>query len=149
MNPKKLDNLFQRAAKIAKLSPDSETQVGCIAIRSDGSEIGSSYNGFIPNAPDSKLPKTRATGKLKYITHAEMNLIQQCAKHGNSINGAIAIVTLSPCINCCRALWTCGIKTIYFRDEYRDFKKQLDMLDLKLNLTKVGKYVRIDLEVRE
>lgn len=148
MNLKKLDNLFQRATEIAKLSHDSETQVGCIAVRPDGSEIGSSYNGFIPSAPDSKLPTTRPE-KYNYICHAESNLICQCAKHGNSINNAIVIVTLSPCISCCRKLWSSGVRTIYFKDKYRDFQKQLNMLDLELKLTKVGKYVRIDLEIRE
>jgi len=146
MKQHKLKNLFKRAHNIAKLSPDSETQVGCIAVRSDGSEIGSSYNGFIPGAPDEKLPKTRPK-KHNYMIHAEHNLILQCAKHGIPLNGATTVVTLSPCVSCCRQLWSVGIKTIYFEREYKDFGKQLKMKDLTLNITKVGKYTRIDLEV--
>jgi len=144
---KKLDNLFARAEKIAQLSPDSQTKVGCIAVREDGSEIGSSYNGFIPGAPDSKLPNIRPE-KYQYINHAEENLIRQSAKHGVAIGNSIIIVTLSPCISCCRALWTSGVKTIYFKEEYRDFHKQLKMKDLKIKLTKIDKYTRIDLGVK-
>ena len=81
------------------------------------------------------------------MQHAESNAVCQCAKHNGGMNNCIAIVTLSPCINCCRLLWACGIRVIYFDKEYRDFSKQLNMKDLKLKLTKVGKYTKIDLGV--
>jgi dCMP deaminase len=147
MKLKKLDNLFRRAHIIAENSPDEETQVGCIIVRPDGSEIASSYNGFILGAPDSQLPKTRPQ-KHDYMLHGEVNAVCQAAKHGVSIEGCIALVTLSPCINCCRVLWQCGVRTIYFHQEYKDFQKQLNMLDLKFNLTKIGKYTKIELEAR-
>lgn len=143
----KLNALFAQAYEIAKLSPDAETKVGCIAVRDDMSVISSSYNGYIKGANDAILPSSRPQ-KYQYMIHAEQNLITTCAKHGTSLNGATVIVTLSPCIHCARLLFQSGVNKIYFKEEYKDFKKQLNMLDLKFNLTPVEDYVKIELEIQ-
>lgn len=131
MKHHKLNNYFERAYQISKLSPDNETKVGCIAIKPDGTQIGSGYNGFIKGADDDFLPKSRPK-KYEYIIHAEQNLIAQCAKHGISLDGCVVICTLSPCIHCCRLLWQSGVTEIYYKEKYRDFDKQKNMKDLRI-----------------
>ena len=141
----KLKNLFEQAYTVAKNSKDAETKVGCLIVDDRGRTLASGYNGFIAGTDDSKLPRVRPA-KYEYTIHAEVNAVCQAASSSQDISGAVCICTLSPCTNCLRVLWQCGIRTVYFREEYKDFKKQLQMKDLRLNLTKVGKFVRIDLE---
>ena len=48
-----------------------------------------------------------------------------------------------------RVLWQSGIRTIIFRDEYKDFKEQLDMKDLNIKLSKIDNYTKIELTTKE
>jgi len=146
MTPTRLDNYLKIATTASELSPDSETKVGCVLVGKQNEILLTSYNGFISGANDSILPTTRPE-KYSYILHAESNAIFQAANRGISIRDCTALVTLSPCINCLRALYQSGIRTVYFKDKYRDFDSQLSMLDLKIQLTPVGIYTRIDLSV--
>lgn len=146
INLNKLDEYYNRALTIAQSSPDEETKVGAILIHKDtGAVISSGYNGFVRGADDKNLPKTRPE-KYDYMVHAEANLLYNCARHGVSTNGCVVFCTLSPCISCCRFLYQAGIRTIYFKDKYRDFQDQISMKDLQINLTQVGKYYKLELE---
>lgn len=133
------------AESMAQLSPDSQTKVGSCLVSEDGSTYATAYNGFIKGAPDKKLPTTRPE-KYEYIVHSEINLLAVCAKEGISTRDKSVVVTMSPCINCMRAMFQAGISTIYFKEEYRDFKTQLRQKDLKINLSKVKEFSKIDLE---
>jgi dCMP deaminase len=144
----KLDNLFKQARVVAENSHDSQTQVGSLLVNEEtGAVIASGYNGFIRGACDDNLPTTRPD-KHSYVLHSELNLIINCSLHGIQTKGCFVVCTLSPCIHCCRILWQAGIRTIYFQDKYRDFDHQISMKDLQINLQKVGKYYRIDLEAK-
>lgn len=149
MNLKKIENYHKQALVVAEMSPDAETKVGSLLINSDtGAVLGSGFNGFIRKAPDNTLPKTRPD-KYVYIIHAETNLIYNCARHGISTSGCFIYCTLSPCINCCRAIFQSGITKVVFKDKYRDFDKQAEMLDLKYTLTSIGEFTIMELEPRE
>lgn len=149
MKYEKILNYHKQAATIAEMSPDAETQVGALLIHSKtGAVISQGFNGFVRKAPDHKLPKTRPD-KYIYMVHAETNLIYNCARHGISTDECFVYSTLSPCINCCRALYQCGIKTVIFKDKYRDFDKQSEMQDLTWTLTSVGEFTIMELKPRE
>jgi len=47
------------------------------------------------------------------MVHAEQNLICNCARHGISMNNCVIVCTMSPCVQCMRFLWQCGITKIY------------------------------------
>lgn len=135
MNIKKIRNYYKQALAIAEMSPDAETQVAALLINSKtGAVLNSGFNGFIRGAPDHVLPKHRPE-KYPYMVHAETNLIYNCARHGISTDECFVFCTLSPCINCCRAIYQCGIKQVVFKDTYRDFDKQKEMDDLQLICT--------------
>ena len=117
----KLENYYQRALVVASSSPDQETKVGALLIkRESGAVVADGFNGFCRNAPDIKLPKTRPE-KYEYIIHAENNLICNAVRHGIQTDNCVVFCTLSPCVQCLRFLWQCGIKEFYFKDKYKDF----------------------------
>lgn len=147
MKESKVDVFMEMAESIASLSPDSQTKVGSIAINPDTYEaLLPSFNGYVSGS-ERDLPTTRPE-KYEYILHAEVNMVCQAARSGRSLEGYWSIQTLSPCSNCMRTLWQSGIKTIVFRDYYGDFQKQLQMEDLDIELSKLGKYTRIDLSIK-
>ena len=149
MNIKKLDNYYKQALAVAEQSPDLETQVGAILINSKtGAVISSGFNGFVRKAQDDKLPRTRPD-KYPYMVHAETNLIYNCARHAISTDGCFVFCTLSPCINCCRALYQSGITTVIFKDKYRDFETQSNMLDLKLDVQFGNGYYMMEISPRQ
>ena len=142
----KIANYMKQAEVIAENSPDMQKKVGSILIKKDGGEvIAQGYNGFIRKSRND-LPTLRPE-KYEYIIHSEQNLLFNCCRNGISTKDCFLVCTLSPCITCLRSLYQSGITEIYFKEKYRDFDKQLNMLDLKINLTKVGTYYKIDLEV--
>lgn len=147
MKLNKLNTLMKVAESVAENSPDAETKVGGVLVGSRGEIILASYNGFAIGADDKKLPNTRPD-KYLITLHCEVNAIYQAARRGIAIDGCSFVCTLSPCINCCRALWQCGVKTIYFKDFYRDFDKQKELLDLNLQVTKFGKYNKLELTIK-
>ena len=141
----KLANYINVAETFAKKSPDSETKVGSILVHKEtGAVMGMAYNGFIRGANDKQLP-TKRPDKYDYIVHSETNLIYNAARHGVRTSDCFVVCTLSPCINCMRALYQAGINEIYYRDTYRDFDKNLTMKDLIITLTNMGEYTKIDL----
>ncbi len=52
--------------------------------------------------------------------HAEQNAVIQAAKHGITIDGAIAYTTHQPCVLCAKILVNAGIVGVVFRDPYED-----------------------------
>ena len=139
------------ARSVSKLSKDAETKVGALLIhKTTGAILATGYNGFIRGADDDMLPSTRPF-KYTYMQHAERNLIYNCAKHGVSMNDCVVVCTLSPCTDCVRAMWQCGIDTVYVKDLYSEIDKTLSMKDLgvvKFHI-KIGddNYYRLDLGV--
>ena len=149
MTLKKILNYHKQALAIAENSPDAETQVAALLIHAKtGAVISQGFNGFVRKAPDHALPRTRPD-KYQYMVHAETNLIYNCARHGISTDECFVYCTLSPCVNCCRALYQCGITTVVFKDKYRDFDKQAEMLDLTWTLTSIGEFTKMELKPRE
>lgn len=146
MNKKKLKNYIKVAQSFSERSHDTETKVGSILVhKKTGAVMGMAFNGFVRGADDAKLPTTRPR-KYDYMQHSEMNLIFNAARHGINMSNCIVICTLSPCVNCLRALWQTGIDEIYYKDTYKDFNKNLEMKDLIINLTKIDEYTKITLK---
>jgi deoxycytidylate deaminase len=144
----KLHSYFKRATVVAENSHDSETRVGAILInRGTGSVIAEGFNGFVRGAPDNKLP-TKRPEKYAYIQHAELNLLCNAARLGIAVDDCILVCTLSPCINCIRMLYQAGVKEIYFKDEYKDFKKSVEMRDLDIHIKSTSAYTRLTVKPR-
>lgn len=128
------------ARSTANQSHDEHTKVGALLIHGKtGAIISSGFNGYIRKAADNKLPKTRPE-KYEFMIHAETNLIYNCAKHGVSTDECFVFCTLSPCINCVRAMYQSGITKVYFKDVHSSFEQSTSALDLHLLLKEIGDY---------
>jgi dCMP deaminase len=57
-----------------------------------------------------------------------MNAISDCAKRGVSLDDSSIYVTHYPCLNCFKAIASCGIKNIIYLNDYKN-----DNLVNKLN----------------
>ena len=146
---KRLNYYHTRALAVASGSPDEQTKVGALLIHGEsGAVISEGYNGFIRGAQDEILPKTRPD-KYEYMIHAETNLLCNAVRHGVSANKCVIYCTISPCVGCMRTLYQAGIKEIYVKGFYVDFTRCSSMKDLKLTVTSIGEFSRIELEPKK
>jgi len=137
MSEIKVRAYMDMAKAISQLSPDEQTQVGAVLISNSGRQIASGYNGFLRNANDSLLP-TRRPLKYQYMQHAERNILYNCLDEGISTKNCTIITTLSPCLECIRACYQSGIKTIIYDRLYFDSEDiYKDLLDLKISIDKL------------
>ena len=61
-------------------------------------------------------------GSCSLALHAEENAILYAVKNGSKIAGSTLYTTLSPCIACARLILSSGIKIVYFKDSYAEYK---------------------------
>jgi dCMP deaminase len=54
--------------------------------------------------------------------HAETNAIAKLAKSTESGDGATLFVTHAPCLDCGKLVYQSGIRTVFYRNPYRDTK---------------------------
>ena len=104
------------AHSIARRSYDPRFQVGSVVVAEDNSQVlAIGYNGDHkggPNEVDSDEP-----GKSGFI-HAEINALIKMDY--NNPKPKKLYLTLSPCIQCARAIINGGIKSVFFDVSYRD-----------------------------
>ncbi len=135
MRPSKLQTYMDVAEAVSKRSHDAETQVGSVLVNNKtGAIMATGCNGFVRGADDSKLPTTRPD-KYPYIVHSEQNLIANCARHGISMEDTTLVCTLTPCVNCMRILWQCGITRVIAKQKYRDFDGVCKMADIRIDVS--------------
>jgi len=88
-----------------------------------------------PHVGWNELTECEVRYKLKTkpeVLHAEMNALMAVTKSTESSMGASLFCTHSPCIECAKLIYQAGIKSLYYRDQYRDdsgitFLKQGDI----------------------
>jgi dCMP deaminase len=66
------------------------------------------------------------------VLHAESNAIAKVARSTESSENATLFCTHAPCIDCAKLIYQSGIKSVYYREQYRntnglDFLKQGDV----------------------
>jgi len=138
----KITAYMKMAEEVAKLSPDKETQVGSILLSSEGRIIASSFNGFLRGAIDSDLPNTRPD-KYEFIQHSERNLLYNCAYEGIRTKNTTVICTLSPCLDCVRAMYQSGVVEVIYKEIYHACSSlgfYENLADLVITKTAIGKY---------
>jgi dCMP deaminase len=63
--------------------------------------------------------------------HSEINAILFAAKNGVKINDTILYITISPCMNCAKAIITAGIKEVYYIEKYDRNQESIEYLTKK------------------
>lgn len=136
MDPSKATKYFQLAQYQAQLfSKDPNRKVAAILLARDSFQILSTgFNGICRSLKETDARWSRPL-KYKWVAHAEMNAIANAARSGIKIENSICVVTLFPCVDCCKMLIQSGITTIItvrpdFKDERwgEDFRLSLEML---------------------
>ena len=115
------------ASDLAKRSHCVKAQVGAVLTK-ETRIISIGYNG--PPAGthncDEEWPETGcprdARGSCFLALHAEQNAILYAVKNGSSLNGATLYLTLSPCLPCARIIFSSGIKHVYYKNSYAEYK---------------------------
>ena len=108
---------MKMALEWAKLSYCTRKQVGALIVK-DNMIISDGYNGT-PSGFENKCELEDGETKW-YVLHAEANAILKCAKYGQSSNGAVLYLTLSPCKNCSKLIHQSGISRVVFNKIYKD-----------------------------
>lgn len=127
------DSIYMELAEnLAKRSHCVKIKVGAVLAK-DTRIISLGYNG--PPAgthncdeewPDSGCVRDYK-GSCSLAIHAEENAILYAVKNKASLEGATLYVTLSPCLPCSRIIFTTGIRKVFFKHSYAEYKGlQLD-----------------------
>lgn len=147
MEGEKMDNrikwdqyFMMQAVLLASRSTCERLSVGAVIVR-DKRIIAGGYNGSV--AGDDHCIDVGCylvDGHCVRTIHAEMNAILQCAKFGESTDGAEIYVTDFPCLQCTKMLLQAGIKKInYLRNYHNDdyAQKLIQLKNVALNKIKL------------
>ena len=111
------DDYFMEIVQVTSTrSPCERLHVGCLLVR-DNRIISQGYNGFLPGCQHTSVVRN---GHEQATVHAEQNALMDCAKRGVSCAEATAYITHYPCIICTRLLLAAGIRTIKYKDDYKN-----------------------------
>lgn len=117
------------AILMATRSSCERLHVGCVIV-SGGEQknriIAAGYNGFLPGAPH--LSRVR-DGHEQATVHAEQNAVSDAARRGVSLAGSTVYITHFPCINCAKILAAAGIRSIKYRQDYRNDELARELLE--------------------
>lgn len=115
------------ASSLAKRSHCVKAQVGAVLTK-DTRIISIGYNGPPPGTHncDEEWPETGCArdlrGSCSLALHAEENAILYAVKNGSDLAGATLYITLSPCLPCARLIYSSGVKKVYFKSSYAEYK---------------------------
>jgi dCMP deaminase len=126
-------------------SKDPATKVGTIILKEGTMQILSvGYNGFARGVDETNRERWERPAKYDFCVHSEINSICNAARSGTSLEGSIAVVTLYPCCDCCRALIQSGVKTLVtlppnyedpkWGDQFRVSKLMMDEAGIEIML---------------
>jgi dCMP deaminase len=115
------------ATNLATRSHCVKAQVGAVLTK-DTRIISIGYNG--PPAGthncDEEWPETGCPRDSKnscsLALHAEENAILYAVKNGSTLEGSTLYLTLSPCIACARIIFSSGIKKVWYKESYAEYK---------------------------
>lgn len=116
MKQKFIDAHMKVAETYSALSTAKRLQVGSVIVKNN-TIIGIGYNGM-PSGWDNDCEDTQFKTKPEVI-HAESNAIAKVTKSTNSSEDADMFITHAPCMECAKLIYQSGIKSVYYRNQYR------------------------------
>jgi dCMP deaminase len=126
------------AKLVSVRSTCNSRKTGAVIVRNNRI-LATGYNGAVHGAPhcldrgpDFCLRRSigaHDADKYNYClsSHAEVNAIDQAARFGISLDGAVLYCTLEPCNWCFKQLIQAGIKEIYFEEGYDSKNREFDL----------------------
>jgi len=119
MQPKFIDYYMKIAEVTSGLSYAKRLQVGAVIVK-DNQILATGYNGM-PSGWEN-VCEHEHNGELttkREVLHAEGNAIAKVAQSTESSKDSTLFCTHAPCIECAKLIYQSGIKTIYYKHEYR------------------------------
>lgn len=122
---------------VASRSTCNSRPVGAILVK-DNKIVATGYNGApagyehcIDKGPDycfRRRSKVQEENKQNICpsVHSEINCLSMASRRGIVTEGSDLYITLSPCLNCSKALVAAGIKNIYYEMLYASKNVELD-----------------------
>lgn len=134
MKQKWVDAYMDVAERFAQLSVAQRLKVGAVVVK-DNRIISIGYNGT-PAGWDNVCEDSiyaddgfHITTKTKpEVIHAEANAISKLARSNDGGDGADLFCTHAPCIECAKLIYGAGIRSVYYRDSYKN-TEGLEFLD--------------------
>ena len=115
------DEYFMATALLmASRSSCQRLRVGCVIVSGGPHRnrvVAAGYNGFLPGAPHTSRVRD---GHEQATVHAEQNAVSDAARRGVPLEGATIYITHFPCVNCAKILAAAGIRTIKYRNDYKN-----------------------------
>jgi len=144
MKPKFIYAYMKTAEIFAELSYARRLHVGAIIVKDDRI-ISIGYNGMpahwdndcedvIQHSDDTTSLKTKPE-----VLHAETNAIAKLAKSNESGLDADMFITHAPCLDCAKLIYQSGIRSVFYRDAYRDQSGIQFLEQSKVGVTQVKK----------
>ena len=113
------------AASLALKSKDRSTKVGCVLFTPESwSQLSGGYNGFPRSVDDAVEARHKRPSKYSWSVHAERNAIDNAARNGTRLEGAIAICTAMPCSQCMGSLINAGCSHIITLQPSPEFEER-------------------------
>jgi dCMP deaminase len=134
LNRRELDFYMDVASRTSLMSRCERLKVGAVIVKKDNI-ISFSWNGTSPG--DDNCCEYEEDGVLvtkPEVIHAEEHAILKLAKQGCSGKKSILICTHAPCISCARMIHNVGIKTVYYKDIYKNDRGIIFLIDHKVNV---------------
>jgi dCMP deaminase len=122
---------------VSKRSTCNRLNVGAILVKNK-LILGSGYNGSsrdLDHCEDNNHLMKDGDTHCKNVIHAEINCIAMAARQGISIDDCSIYVTHFPCWECFKVLINCGIKEVYYLNDYKNSEHVNDAakkLDIKI-----------------
>lgn len=125
-----------KAAEVyASLSSAERLKVGAVIVK-DNRIISIGYNGT-PAGWDNVCEDENGQTK-KEVIHAEANAILKLAASTESGQDAALFVTHAPCMDCSKLIYGAGIRSVFYREEYRDSSGSSFLSSAGVSVRKVG-----------
>ena len=78
------------------------------------------YEGTYLDADGNEMQGRYRLKTKPEVLHSESNALAKVAKSTESSDGATMFCTHAPCIECAKLIYQSGIKSLYYRTQYRD-----------------------------
>jgi dCMP deaminase len=128
---------------LKEMSKCISRKVGAIIVK-DNRIISTGYNGTLSGATnccdywEDKDPANHHRWSLMNEIHAEQNAIAIAAKNGISLEGTECWSSLQPCNSCLLLLVQCGIKKIFYLEDYDKSNWDPELLE---TINKLGVHI--------
>jgi dCMP deaminase len=126
------------AEQVASRSTCDRKHIGAVIVR-DKTILSTGYNGSLRGSPHcDEAGHDLENGHCVRTVHAEANAVAQAAKNGVAIDRSEIYVTASPCLACFKLIANCGIRTVFYKEFYRDARITQYARDADIRLVYMG-----------